>query len=87
MIEVAFIVAATSFSSNKRFVDRSAQQLAGEPVIDTELSRTRADQPDKEEHVQDFRKVEEIVEPVKWRKSLRQGGNRAGQGGDCHIDQ
>jgi hypothetical protein len=34
-------------------------------MIDTEPSRTRADQQDKKEHVQDFRKVEEIVEPVK----------------------
>ena len=49
------------------FVDRSAPQLAGEPVIDTELSRTGADQPEKEEHVQCFRNVEEIVEPFKWR--------------------
>src|ERR1700736_4414429 len=69
------------------FVDRSSLQLGGEPVIDTELSRTRADQPDKEEHVQDFRKKEEIVEPVKRRKSFGQGGNRAVQGGDNHIDQ
>src|SRR5579872_322707 len=59
----------------------------GEPIINTELSRTGEDQPDKEEHVQDFRKVQEIVQPVKWRKSLRQGENRAGQGGDNHIDQ
>ena len=42
---------------------------------------------DKEEHVQDFRQVEEIVEPVQRRKSFRQGGNRAGQGGDSHIDR
>src|SRR5580692_9209824 len=68
-------------------VDRSHLQLSGEPVIDTEPSRTGADQPDKEEHVQDFRKVKKIVEPVKWRKALRQGGDRAGQGSDCHIDQ
>jgi hypothetical protein len=33
------------------------------------LSRTKADQQDKEEHVQDFRNVEEIVEPVKRRRS------------------
>ena len=35
-----------------------------EPVVDTEPSRTRADQPDKEEYVQNFRKVKEVVEPV-----------------------
>src|SRR5580658_3963896 len=62
-------------------------KFAGEPVIDTELSRTGADQPDKEEHVQDFRKVEEIVEPVKRRKSFRHGGKRVGQDGDTHIYQ
>jgi hypothetical protein len=39
-------------------------------VIDTELSRTKAAQPDKEEHEQDFRKIEEIVEPVKRRSPL-----------------
>jgi hypothetical protein len=48
-------------SSNKLLVDRSPPQLAGGPVIDAELSRTKADQQDKEEHVQDFRTVEEIV--------------------------
>jgi len=34
-------------------------------VIDTELSWAGADQPDKEQHIQDFGKVEEIVEPVR----------------------
>jgi DoxX len=38
---------------------------AGEPVIDTEPTRTRADQQNKKEHVQDFLKVEEMVEPAK----------------------
>jgi hypothetical protein len=74
-------------SATSRFVDRSPQQLAGEPVIDTELSRTRADQPDKEENVQNFRKVEEVIEPAKKRKPFRHSGKRAGQGGDSHIDQ
>jgi hypothetical protein len=60
-------------------------QLAGEPVIDTELSRTRADQPDKEEHIQDFRKVEEIVEPVKRRESFWHGGKLGGHDGDKHV--
>ena len=67
--------------------NRLAQYLAGNPVIDTELSRTGADQPDKEEHVQDFRKVEEIVEPAKRGKSFRHGGKRLCQGGDNHVDQ
>src|SRR4051812_2364775 len=60
--------------------------LAGEPVINTEPSRTGADQPNKEEQEQDFGKIEQIVEPAKRRKSFRQGGYRAGQGGDNHID-
>ena len=60
---------------------------AGEPVIDTEPPRTSADQPDKEEHVQDFRKVEEIVEPVQRRKPFRHGGKLVGQDGDQHIGQ
>src|ERR1700733_12400247 len=68
-------------------VDRSHLQLSGEPVIDTELSRTGADQPDKEEHVQDFRKVDGIVEPVKRRKSFRHGGKRVSQDGVTHIYQ
>lgn len=62
----AFMPASICFS-------RLPQQLAGEPVINTELSRTRAEQPDKEDYVKDFRKVEEIVEPVKKRKSFRHG--------------
>ena len=62
-------------------------KLADEPVIDTEHSRTRADQPGKEEHVQDFREIEEIVEPVKRRKSFRHDGELGGQDGDKHIDQ
>lgn len=35
----------------------------------------------------DVRKVEEIIEPVKRGESFRQSGQRAGQGGDNHIDQ
>lgn len=38
--------------------------IAGEPVIGPELSRTGADQPDEEEHVEKFRNVEQIVEPA-----------------------
>jgi len=59
----------------------------GEPAIYTELSPTKADQTDKEEHVQDLRKVEEIVEPVKRRKPFRHGGKLGGHDVDKHIDQ
>ena len=62
-------------SATSCFVNRSHPQFAGEPVIDTELARTKAEQTDKEEHVQDFRKVEEIVDPVERRKSFRFGLN------------
>src|SRR5271170_3010187 len=72
-------------TSSKRSV--WLEYLPGEPVIDTEPPRTGADQPDREEHVQDFRKVQEIVDPVKRRKSFRHGGNLGHQGGDKHIDQ
>jgi hypothetical protein len=65
----------------------SPQELAGEPDINTELSRARTDQPEKEEHVQNFRKVEEIVEPVKRRNSFRHGRKAGGQESDKHIDQ
>ena len=71
----------------KLLADPSPSLLAGEQVIDAELSRTRANQPDKEEHVQDFRKVEEIIESAKRRKSFRHSGNRSGRRGDNHIDQ
>jgi hypothetical protein len=44
-------------------------------------------QPEKEEHVQDFRNVEKIVEPLKGRKSFGHGGKLGGQDGNNHIDQ
>jgi hypothetical protein len=42
----------------------SNSEPASDPVIDAIFSWAGADQKDKEEDVQDFRQVEEIIEPV-----------------------
>lgn len=62
------ILAATvKLLSSNPLLGRSLEQLAGKPVVDAEPSWTRADEPDKKQHVQDFGKVEKIVEPAERR--------------------
>src|SRR5208283_4416139 len=59
-------------------IAESSPQPSGKPIIDAEPSRPGADQPHKEEHVQDFREIEEIVEPVERRKSFWHSGKLRG---------
>ncbi len=65
----------------------SLPQLASEPGIYAEPARTGTDQPDKEEYVQNFRKVKKVVQPIERRIDFGQRGQIRSQDGGQHIEQ
>src|SRR4030095_4447195 len=59
---------------------------AGNPVIDADLSRSRADQPDQDDDVHGFGQIEEIVEPVEKREPCRNRRKLDRRDRDDHLD-
>jgi hypothetical protein len=68
-------------ASSLRYAERT-----GNPIINADFSRSRADQPDQDNDIQSFRQIEEIVEPIESRDAFRNRRQLDRRDRDDHLD-
>src|SRR6476469_5079807 len=93
-VKPSYVSAVSVFYSRRAWLPRLAYAISlidltparGNPIINADFSRSRADQPDQDNDIQSFWQIEEIVEPIESRDAFRNRRQLDRRDRDAHLD-